>query len=359
LRLLLPFALCLPLLAQQPAPSIQWKDVRQLRIEGQGWTDTKDAFDRFPARAETAVRKPVWDLSRDSAGLVVRFVTNAPTIHARWTLRKDRLALPHMPATGVSGLDLYVKLPAGWHWVANGRPEKTTNEQILLRNWPGGSREYMLYLPLYNGVTSVEIGVPSDAAIEPAPARSADVRPVLFYGSSILQGGCASRPGMAYPSIVGRRLDWPTINLGFSGNGKSEPEIAALFAELDPAVYVYDSLPNLTLEEARERVEPFLRVLRKAHPKTPIVLVENALYTNIQFSEQSRTLVTGKNRVLQTVYGKLRKEGDKNLYYVPAGKLYGSDGEAAVDGTHATDLGFIRMADTIAPVLKPLLKRRR
>jgi lysophospholipase L1-like esterase len=358
-RLLLPFALFLPLLAQQTPPSIQWKDVRQLRVEGQGWTGTKDPFDRFPARAEATVRKPVWDLSRDSAGLVVRFVTNAPTIHARWTLRKDKLALPHMPATGVSGLDLYVKLPAGWHWVANGRPEKTTNEQILLRNWPGGSREYMLYLPLYNGVTSVEIGVPSDASIEPAPARSADVRPVLFYGSSILQGGCASRPGMAYPSIVGRRLDWPTINLGFSGNGKSEPEIAALFAELDPAVYVYDSLPNLTLEEARERVEPFLRTLRKAHPKTPIVLVENAIYTNVQFSEQSRTLITEKNRVLQTVYGKLRKEGDKNLHYVPAGKLYGSDGEATVDGTHATDIGFMRMADTITPVLKPLLKRRR
>ncbi len=359
MRLLLSLALFLPLLAQQPGSSIHWKDVRDLRVEGQGWKDTQDPFDRFPARAETSVRKPVWDLSRDSAGLAVRFATNAATIHARWTLRKERLAMPHMPATGVSGLDLYVKLPTGWHWVANGRPEKTTNEQVLLKNWPGGSREYMLYLPLYNGVTSVEIGVPPEATIESAPARSTDVRPVVFYGSSILQGGCASRPGMAYPSIVGRRLDWPTINFGFSGNGKSEPEIATLFAELDPAVYVYDSLPNLSVEEARERVEPFLRVLRKSHPKTPIVLVENAIYADVQFSEQRRMLIAEKNRILRTVHDKLRKEGDKNLYYVPAGKLYGSDGEATVDGTHATDLGFIRMADTIAPVLKPLLKRRR
>jgi lysophospholipase L1-like esterase len=147
--------------------------------------------------------------------------------------------------------------------------------------------------------------------------------------------------------------------MGFSGNGKSEPEIAALFAELDPAVYVYDSLPNLTLEEAKERVEPFLRVLRKAHPKTPIVLVENAIYTDVQFAEQRRTLIAEKNLVLRAAYDKLRKEGDKRLYYVPAGPLYGTDGEATVDGTHATDVGFMRMADAITPVLKPLLKERK
>lgn len=357
MKCLLAFAV-LPVLAQQPGAvsQFQWKDVRSLTIEGQGWTGTKEPFDRFPARAEGSVRKAVWDLSRHSAGLSVRFVTNAATISARWTLRSDRLAMPHMPATGVSGLDLYVKLPTGWHWVANGRPQKQENEQVLLRNWPGGRREYMLYFPLYNGVTSVEIGVPEGAMIEAAPARRPGVKPVLFYGSSILQGGCASRPGMAYTSIIERRLDWPVLNFGFSGNGKSEPEIAELFAELDPAVYVFDSLPNLTVEEAKERVEPFLRTLRKGHPKTPIVLVENALYTDIQFSHERRTLITEKNRILRSVYEKLRKEGDKNLKYVPASKLYGDDGEATVDGTHATDVGFMRMADVIAPVLKPLLK---
>jgi hypothetical protein len=262
-----------------------------------------------------------------------------------------------MPATGVSGLDLYVRLPAGWHWVANGRPLKTTNEQTLLRDWPGGSHEYMLYLPLYNGADSIEIGVPEEASLEPGPPHPKSVRPVVFYGSSILQGGCAARPGMAYPSIIGRKLDWPTINLGFSGNAKSEPEMANLMAELDPAVYVYDSLPNLDPQEARERIEPFLRTLRKAHPKTPLVLVENVIYTNAQFSEERRNAMTEKNATLRTVYERLRKEGDRNLYYVPAANLYGSDGEATVDGSHATDLGFLRMAETIAPVLKPLLKR--
>ena len=347
-----------PCLAQEPAVTLRWQDVRNLRLEGQGWTDTKQPFDRFPARAEAIVRKPVWDLSRHTAGLAARFVTDAATIRARWTVRSERLAMPHMPATGVSGIDLYVKLPGGWHWVANGRPEKKTNEQTLVGNWPGGRREYMLYFPLYNGTESIEIGVPQSAALEAAPARPDSVRPVVFYGSSILQGGCAARPGMAYPAIVGRMLDWPTINLGFSGNAKSEPEIATLFAELDPAVYVYDSLPNLEAREAEERIEPFLRTLRKAHPKTPIVLVENVIYTNIQFSEQRGKLVTEKNATLKEVYEKMRKEGDRNLRYVRADKLYGTDGEATVDGTHATDLGFLRMAETIAPVLKPLLRKR-
>ncbi len=357
----LPIALLLflvPGLAQESAPAVRWTDARKLGVEGQGWTDTKHPFDRFPARAEGIVRKPVWDLSHHSAGLRVRFVTDAATVRARWTLRSERLAMPHMPATGVSGLDLYVRLPHGWHWVANGRPEKVTNEQTLVANWPGGKREYMLYLPLYNGIESVEIGVPPDSALEPGPSYPPEVRPILFYGSSILHGGCAARPGMAYPSIVGRMLDWPTINLGFSGNGKSEPEIAALFAELDPAVYVYDSLPNLTAQEAVERVEPFLRTLRKARPKTPIVLVENAIYPNMQFSEDRRKLIAAKNTTLKSVCQKLRKEGDRNLYYVPADNLYGHDGEATVDGTHPTDIGFLRMAETIAPVLRPLIRKR-
>ncbi|MEN6535873.1 MAG: SGNH/GDSL hydrolase family protein, partial [Bryobacteraceae bacterium] len=248
---LLSALVVIPCLAQKPEVAVNWHDARQLRVEGQGWTDTKHPFDRFPARAEAIIRKPVWSLSQNSAGIRVRFVTDAATIRARWTLRNENLALPHMPATGVSGLDLYVRLGNGWRWVANGRPLKVTNEQTLVKNWPGGSREYMLYFPLYNGVESVEIGVPPEATIAPGPAYPPGVKPIVFYGTSILQGGCASRPGMVYTSIIGRMLDWPTLNFGFSGNAKSEPEIANLLAELDPAAYVYDSLPNLKPEEAR------------------------------------------------------------------------------------------------------------
>jgi hypothetical protein len=194
----------------------------------------------------------------------------------------ERLAMPHMPATGVSGLDLYVKTDAGWHWLGVGQPDRAKeNTAILVKGMPPGRREYLLYLPLYNGVSSVEIGVPEGCKLEPATAWPADRRkPIVFYGTSITQGGCASRPGTAHVAILGRRLDRPVINLGFSGNGLMEAELATLLAELDPAVYVVDCLPNMTAKLVSERVEPFLRTLRKAHPTTPIVLAEDRTYTN-------------------------------------------------------------------------------
>jgi hypothetical protein len=344
------------LLLQTPAGLITWHDVRQFGVEGQGWSETKQPFDRLPARAEGVVRPPVWSLAEDSAGLSVRFSTDAPTIRARWSLREATLALPHMPATGVSGLDLYVRHQGRWRWLANGRPTKQSNEQALIEGWTGGRRDYLLYLPLYNGVSSLEIGVPAGAVLERGAPWPPGMRPVVFYGSSILQGGCASRPGMAYPAILARMLDRPAINLGFSGNALTEPEMAGLLAELNPAVYVLDSLPNLTPEWVRERVEPFIGKLRQAHPTTPIVLVENVIYTNSDFVEAQRKSYSEKNAALRAIFLRLKKAGDRKLFYVPATHLLGDDGEATVDSVHPTDLGFLRMAQTIAPVLRRALK---
>jgi lysophospholipase L1-like esterase len=346
--------LVLPAFAQQTT----WYDLAKLPVEGKGWTKTKHLYDRLPAEAEGVVRAPVWSLAQDSTGLRYRFVTAAPTIRARWKLRKEKLALPHMPATGVSGLDLYVRSGNQWHWLANGRPEKQENDVSLISGLRPEKREYMLYLPLYNGVDSVEIGLPSDSQLDPAPDRYAGKKSAVFYGTSILQGGCAARPGMAYPSIIGRMLDWPTINLGFSGNGKTEPEVAKLLAELDPSVYVLDSLPNLDVAETRERIEPFVKTLRAAHPTTPIVLVENVTYTNSAFVDSKQAKVNGVNEILRKLYDKMKAGGDKNVYYVLTTRLFGEDGEDTVDGTHPTDLGFLRMAQGIAPVVRDALQLR-
>jgi len=339
------------------AQTVTWTDIRQSHLEGQAWRDTKSPFDRMPAKAEKTIRSAVWSLSHHSAGLRVRFTTDAPAIHARWTVLNERLALPHMPATGVSGLDLYVKQDGQWRWIANGRPEKKTNEQALVQNYKGPAREYMLYLPLYNGIESMSVGVPEGVKLDLLAPDAR--RPVLFYGTSILHGGCASRPGMAYPSIIGRRLDYPTINLGFSGNALSEPEIAQLLAELDPSVYVYDSLPNLsTVAMINERTEPFLRTLRKAHPTTPILLIENVIYTQAESVSARPEQAREKNRALRAIYDKLKAEGDPNLHYVSATNLLGLDGEGTVDGSHPTDLGFLRMADEIGPAVGRLLTTR-
>jgi lysophospholipase L1-like esterase len=341
----------------QSAEAIRWQNLSDWRVEGKGWTDTKHPYDRLPARAEKLVRPAVWQLAQDSAGMRYRFVTDAKQIRARWKVRRTNLALPHMPATGVSGLDLYVHAKGKWHWLANGRPEKPGMNEVTLVSGLGGQKtEYSLYLPLYNGIDSVEIGVAEGALLEKPADRYSGKKPVVFYGTSILQGGCASRPGMAYPSIVGRTLEWPTINLGFSGNGKSEPEVAALLAELDPAVYVLDSLPNLSAQEAEERIAPFVEAVRKVHPKTPIVLVENVRYADADFVASRGERVRAVNAVLKKVYSKRKKEGDLALFYVPSDRLLGNDGEATVDGVHPTDLGFLRMAEGITPVVKQALR---
>ena len=187
-----------------PNDSTVWYDIRLAGLEGQGWSDTEAPFDRFPAKAKGVERPPVWDLSRDSAGLCVRFVTDAPKIQARWTVRSESLGMPHMAATGVSGLDLYVKTDDGrWRWLSVGQPKAfPTNTATIVNNLPAARREFLLYLPLYNGVTSVEIGIPQSNMLAKAPPRGAGKnKPVVFDGTSITQGGFASRPGMVHTAI--------------------------------------------------------------------------------------------------------------------------------------------------------------
>lgn len=340
--------------AEDSAKNLRWFDARDLTVEGKGWTNTEAFFDRYPAKAEQSVRPAVWALSRDSAGIAVRFITDAPAITARWTLRKEALAMPHMPATGVSGLDLYLKEQGRWQFAGRAPAKALTNECSLLHNRPPLKREFLLYLPLYNGIQALQLGIPATAHLEAAPVRPQ--KPMVFYGTSILQGGCASRPGMAYPAIIGRHLDWPTINLGFSGNAISEPEVAQLLAELDPALYVLDALPNMTTAAVAERIEPFVKTLRQAHPQTPIVLVEEVIYPNAKFVQFQQERNVRNNTALKAAYARLRKAGVKQLYYLPSDNLLGKDGEATVDGVHPTDLGFLRMAETIEPVLRRLLK---
>jgi hypothetical protein len=336
---------------------LQWRDIREFGVEGRGWNETKAFYDRLPAKAEGVVRKPVWDLSRDSAGMCVRFVTDATEIHARWVLTDSWLYQPNATAICVSGLDLYVKTDKGWHWLAVGIPQSQTNDVTLIKNLLPGRREYLLYLPLYNGVKSVAVGVPANSIIEKAPAWGGGERkPIVFYGTSILQGLSASRPGMVYSAILQRKFNWPVINLGFSGNGKMESEMADLLAELDASVYVIDCLPNMVAGEIRERAEPLVRKLRAAHPQTPIVLVEDRTLQNAFLVAGQMEYYHLKDRAeLKSAFERLQRDGVKNLYYIPGEHLFGDDGEGTADGSHPTDLGFVRQAEIVGKVIEPLL----
>jgi lysophospholipase L1-like esterase len=339
--------------------NVVWHDVRTLTVEGQGWPEKelKAPFDRLPAKAEGKVRSAVWGLSHDSAGICVRFASDSPAIHCRWTVLKTNLALPHMAATGVSGVDLYVQTGSGWHWLATGRPTNTTNSVALVTALRKERHEYLLYLPLYNGVSSVEIGINRETAISPLPREDKGAKPIVFWGTSITQGGCASRTGMVHTAILGRRFNVPVINLGFSGNGKMEPEVAELLAEVDAAVYVIDCLPNCTASEVTERTAPLVRILRKARPATPIVLVEDRSYADAFLIAARKGRNATARAALQTEFNKLIAAGEKNLHYIAGETLLGADGEDTVDGSHPTDLGFVRQAEAMAKVLRPLVGR--
>jgi len=336
---------------------IAWFDIRMLGVEGQGFSDTAAPFDRLPARAEKIVRPPVWGLSRDSAGMAVRFITDATELSARWKLTKAKLEMPHMPATGVSGLDLYVKGDDGkWRWVVNGKPTAQESNAKLFSGVAPGKREFMLYMPLYNGVSSVEIGLAKTAVLSKADPRKSGLKPIVFWGTSITHGACASRPGMVHTAILGRWLDAPIVNLGFSGNGQMEAEVAQLIAEIDASCYVVDCLPNLEWTAVAQRTEPLVAILRKAHPTTPIVLVEDRSYADSHFITTKRTRNLKSREALKAAFDKL-KPNDKNLHYINGEDLLGDDWEGTVDSSHPTDLGFMRQAEAFQKVLGPLLKK--
>jgi len=338
-------------------PTLTWHDVTTWGVEGRGWPnlERKRWFDRLPAVAEGKVTTAVWNLSRDSAGMMVRFKTDATVIWTRYTLRSDRLAMPHMPATGVSGVDLYARDARGqWRWVNVTRPDKKEVCQALATDLAPGHREFAAYLPLYNGVESLEIGVPPDAKFEGLPPRTA--KPIVFYGTSITHGACASRPGMVHTAILGRRFDRPVINLGFSGNGRMDAAIGELLCQIDAAVFVIDCLPNMQPADVTKKCGPLVKMLRAARPQTPIVLVEDRRFTNAWLRPERNKFHNDNHAALRAAYAALQKEGVRQLYYLPGDALLGNDTEGATDGSHPSDLGFWRQAAAFEPVLRKALR---
>ena len=337
------------------AQETTWHDVQEWGLEGRGFDDTEKYFDRLPARAKGVVRDAVWNLSRHSAGMMVQFRTDAQTIHVDHMVTSPNLAMPHMPATGVSGLDLYARNEEGqWRWVAVTQANKQHMQSEIANGLRPGTRDYAIYLPLYNGTESLKIGVPAGQKFEPVAPRTE--KPVVFYGTSITHGASASRPGMPHPAILGRRLNQPTINLGFSGNGKLEKEVGQFLVELDPAVYVLDCLPNMVAAEITERTAPMVNQLRAAHPGVPIVLVEDRTYP-ASWLVPSRKIRNDTSRAaFKDAYQKMLDDGVENLFYVDGESLLAADRDDTTDGSHPSDLGFFNQANAIEPALRAALK---
>lgn len=335
-----------------------WHSANDFPIYGKISDETLSRYERLPAELQGISRQSVWGLGRNSAGIFIRFRSNSSSIWARWTSLGGN-SMNHMTDTGTRGLDLYALYDGGWRFVRSGRPApgRETLTQII-GNMEPVEREYMLYLSLYDGVEKLEIGVDEGSSLSlPLVERPSREKPVVMYGTSILQGGCASRPGMAHTNIISRKLDREVFNLGFSGNALLDMEIARLMASVeDPGVFVLDYVPNASAQMIDENGEAFFRILRDAHPEVPVIFIEDPTFPFALFDTAIAKEIALKNRSQKVLYEKLRRSGEKKLYYISSKGLIGEDGEATVDGIHFTDLGMERYCDKVLPVIKKALK---
>ena len=338
------------------ADGLAWYDVQDWGVEGRILSDQPRQrwFDRLPSSAEDSVSRQVWNLSRDSAGMMVRFKTDATAIHVHYKLMDSNLAMPHMPATGVSGVDLYARDSEGkWRWVQVTKPAEQEVKAEIVRGLLPGTREYAAYLPLYNGVEFLKIGVAVGSQFEGLVPRE---KPIVFYGTSITHGACASRPGMVHTAILGRWLDRPVVNLGFSGNGKMDKEVVDFLVQIDAAAFVIDCLPNMGPSDVAEKCVPLVRQIRAAHPETPIILVEDRRFTNDWILPAKQKFHSDNHVALLRAFEQLAAEKVQSLAYIRGDHLYGIDSEGATDGSHANDLGFMRQAEIFLPELRRSLK---
>ncbi len=343
------------LVAAQDVP-LHWMPVASAKIEVAGlpwFQENHGEFWRLPARSRETFPPEVWNLALDPTGGRIRFRTDSSTVALR-------LEWPHPPGMrnmhffGQSGVDLYVR---NTYW-GTAVPDKDAvpgkvYEHIYFRNQPRAMRDITIYLALYSPVKVLEIGLDKNAAVELASPFSVGA-PVVFYGTSITQGGCASRPGMSYQAILGRQLNLNHINLGFSGNGKGEAAVARAVAEIDAAAFVLDFAQNNTDVDSLAQVyDPFIGILRERHPDTPIVSI-TPIYaaseaTGSQRTEQMRALIR------KTVSRRIAA-GDTHLQLVEGTDLLGpSRVDGLVDGTHPNDLGFQWMAEGLADRLRKVL----
>ncbi|MCC8172355.1 MAG: SGNH/GDSL hydrolase family protein [Parabacteroides sp.] len=329
-------------------------------VRGQAWQDELNGtYVRLPQRAHGSVRGPVWDLSRQSAGLSVVFRSDAPAIKVRYTVTGG-FAMPHMPATGVSGVDLYATDANGRsRWCAGkyafGDTVTYTYDGLTYATERAKGYEYRLFLPLYNTVSWLEIGVPDSASFRFLPVSRE--KPLVIYGTSIAQGACASRPGMAWGNILNRKLEHPVINLGFSGNGRLESELFDLLAEIDARLYIIDCLPNLSGKERAaviyDRAVAGIKKLR-TRTQAPVLLVEHSGYTNEFSSAGAEESYRVANRELRKAWQALTDEGVPGVYYLTKEEI-GLSMDAMVEGVHPSDLGMQQYANSYIRKIREIL----
>lgn len=342
LTILLALSTAQAVFSQKPSQYRWWNPAENNFpvIQGQAWPkEVAEFYDRLPARARKDVSQSVWERSEDAACLTIRFHTDATAIRVRYTVSHD-LNRPHITTTGKSGLDLYAADKNGkWLWSPGFYKFGDTIEYRYNPLQRDLSREYCLYLPYYNHVNWMEIGVPETAVMKPSPIRSG--KPIVIYGTSIAQGTAAPRPGLTWVAILERRLSMPVINLGFAGCGRLDPPIISLMAELDARVYVLDCLPNLGRADViKERLFNAVQILQQKRPDIPILIVDHADAHVVSMNTAQHERYNRVNEASRETFHRLKSSGVKNIYYLSADSIGLSPEDMAIDGVHPNAKGM-------------------
>lgn len=331
------------------------------------------AFDRtletrIPQYLKDSVRTELWDRAKCTSGKAFRFATDSRSIAVRYNLLTN-MHMMHMADTGIKGCALYIfdDDTHSWQFVNCNRPvrkdtpvrprEDSIQCKVFVDRLDGKMHEYMLYLPLYDGVRWLEIGVDSAAhLVQPMLNSPRMGKKLVFYGTSILQGGCATHPGMVGTSIIQRDLDMECVNIGISGEGKMDYCMARAMATIpDVAAFILDPIPNCTKDMCDSLTYDFVNILRKARPDVPIFMVEGQMYSYAKYSGFFSKYLPQKNYEFHKNYLKLKAENPRNLYYIDCKNIYGPNNDGTVDGIHLTDIGFYYYAQKLEPYLKAVL----
>lgn len=329
---------------------------------GRAWNkEIGKSFARLPERFASTMPKNVWSLKDLPAGIIIRFVSNSKNIRVRYACFGNNYNGFNMTGINKSGVDLYAKTPDGdIHWIANHmswkmRPDTAMMEwkDLTFKNKNRGL-EYTLYLPTFNGVKWLEVGVDANADFQ--FLHESPERPIVVYGSSIINGASASRPGMTITSIVERELEYPVINLGFSGAARMEPAVFDMLCEIDARAYIIDPMPNsfnLKAPEIIKRAKEGVAKLR-AKSDAPILLCECHPTPDSVMRANVAAKYNRGNEALRKAYNEMKAEGVKNLFYLSKDELrFGED--YMVEGSHPNDLGIRVYADAYEKKIREML----
>jgi lysophospholipase L1-like esterase len=338
---------------------LQWHepDRAPFRLVGFPWHAQDRVWRRLPVQGPAPLPEAVERLAACTAGGQVAFRSDSPQVAVRAELA-GVADMNHMPATGQCGFDLYVGPPGAQRFVGVTKYDhrQSAYEVVLFDHPERAMRDFTLNFPLYQGVKRVHLGLAPGACLAPPPAWARAGR-VVVYGTSITQGGCAARPGMAWTNILSRALQVEFVNLGFSGSGRGEPEVVRLVAAVpEPCLFVFDYEANSRLAGLEQTLLPALRTVRERHPRVPVLVLSRIAFASDLTHAAARDERDRAAGFQAHTVQALREAGDRHVHFLDGSALLGPDSdECTVDGVHPTDLGFLRIARGLEPRFRRLL----